>query len=77
MIHKRLGREHPKFEVCIRNFLKYAERQKYGCSLCSHYIFEFLAMHIHEMDMLGISQTLQLAPQPYTPPAAKQYTLVI
>ncbi len=27
--------------------------------------------------MLHISPTLQLAPQPYTPPAVKEYTLVI
>lgn len=55
MIHKKLGQENQKFSECIRAFLKNAERRKYTTCLCAHYIFEYLAMHIHESELVGIS----------------------
>lgn len=33
--------------------------------MCTYYIFEYLAMHIHKTDLLDISPSLQLAPKPY------------
>ena len=48
MIHRKLGRANEKFEECVKMFLRSAERKKYTTCLCSHYIFEYLAMHIHE-----------------------------
>ena len=35
-------------------------------------------MHIHESDLIGLSESLQVAPTPYLPPASEhEYTLVI
>jgi hypothetical protein len=44
---------------------------------CTYYIFEYLALHIHESELTGFSKTLQMAPIPYCPPPLKTYTLVL
>jgi hypothetical protein len=56
LIHRKLGKNNEKFEEYIVSFLKKAERRKYSTKVCAHFIFEFLAMYIHETDLVGISQ---------------------
>jgi hypothetical protein len=77
MMQRKLGRFNPKFESCIQLFFKTAERKKTSCVQCTYYIFEYLAMHIHESELTGISKTLQMAPIPYCPPPIKSYTLIL
>ena len=77
MMQKKLGRFNSKFEACIQRFFKEAERNKTSCVQCTHYIFEYLSLHIHESDLFGISNCLQIAPIPYCPPPSKPYTLII
>lgn len=45
--------------------------------MCSHYVFEYLAMHIYESELEGISEFLQVAPTPYLPPNHTKYTVII
>ena len=47
MMHRKLGRFNSKFESCIQLFFKEAEKKKTSCVQCTHYIFEYLALHIH------------------------------
>lgn len=77
MMHRKLGRYNPKFETCIQLFFKTAERKRTSCVQCTYYIFEYLALHIHEAELTGISKTLQMAPAPYCPPPLKPYTLIL
>jgi hypothetical protein len=76
MLHKRLGKDNQKFEECIVAFLRGAEKRRWSTCLCAHHIFEYLAMYIHEAQLVGISPFLQLAPPPYLAPASHSYTLV-
>lgn len=76
-MHRKLGLLNPKFEACIKTFFKTAERRQISCARSTHDIFEYLALHIHEVELTGLSSELQVAPRPYCPPADKQFTLII
>lgn len=77
MMHRKLGRLNPKFEACLQLYFKNAERKQTLTAQCTHEVFEYLALHIHESELTGISRSLQTAPTPYCPPAIKKYTLVV
>lgn len=67
------------FEVRIRQFVKGYNREQYSYGLAFIFLFEYLAYYLNDKQLNGITPFLDVAPQPYLPPAStyKKHLIVI
>lgn len=78
-IELQLSTTNTKFYSRIKHFVKGYHRERYTYGLAFIFLFEYLAFHLHDCGMAGISPFLDVAPTPYLPPTPvyKKHLVVI